>query len=124
MRLVDLDPKWLNADVFSFRCPHCLKTTLLCKRVVLSFKEQVRLINAAPEDDYDWPIDFVPMRADYAWKFVGYPDFDALTVTPSIHAGASGHWHGNITAGEIVGGEQLEQMRGGPLLPNPAVRPL
>jgi hypothetical protein len=48
-----------------------------------------------------------PARVDYAWQFAGN-DFGSLTVTPSIHAGASGHWHGHITKGEIVGGEQMK----------------
>lgn len=107
MRLTELDPKWLSTDVFSFLCPHCRKVTLLCKRIKLSFKEQVKLVNPAPEDEDDWPIDFVPARADYAWKFAGN-DFATLSVQPSIHAGASGHWHGHITKGEIVGGEQMK----------------
>lgn len=105
MKLVDLEPRWLTPDVFSFKCPHCRLVTLLCKKIPLSFKAQVRLVNPAPEDEYDWPVDFVPMNADYAWKFSGH-DFATLTVTPSIDASAAGHWHGHIAGGEIVGGEQ------------------
>lgn len=103
MRLLELEPRWLSPDVFSFKCPHCRQTILLCKKIVLSFKDQVRLVNPAPEDEWDWPIDFVPMRADYAWKFSG-DDFATLTVTPSIDASKAGHWHGHVTGGEIVGG--------------------
>jgi hypothetical protein len=99
MRLSELNPRWLSADVFSFDCPHCRKVTLLCKRIPLSFQDQVKLVNAAPEDDEDWPIDFIPMKVDCVWSITG--DFGSMTVTPSIDASASGHWHGFITNGEI-----------------------
>jgi hypothetical protein len=101
LKLTDLEPKWLTPDVFSFKCPHCKLVKLLCKKIPLSFKEQVRLVNPAPEDEYDFPVDFVPMNAECAWKFSG-DDFATLTVTPSIDASNSGHWHGYITKGQIV----------------------
>ena len=100
MKLTDLKPRWLSPDVFTFLCPHCQVVTLLCKRVPLTFKEQVKLVNSAPEDDEDWPHDFVPMKQDTAWNIVG--DFPVMTVTPSIDASASGHWHGFIKNGEIL----------------------
>ncbi len=99
MKLTDLKPRWLSPDVFSFLCPHCQTVTLLCKRIPLSFQEQVKLVNPAPEYDEDWPIDFVPMKAAFAWSISG--DFPTMTVTPSIDASESGHWHGFITNGEI-----------------------
>ncbi len=39
-------------------------------------------------------------------KFIGWamkdgPIFETMTITPSIDASASGHWHGFITNGEI-----------------------
>jgi hypothetical protein len=67
---------------------------------VLSFSDQVKLVNPAPEDDWDWPIDFVPMRDEAIWQMTTW-DFRHMTVTPSIDASASGHWHGFITNGEI-----------------------
>lgn len=102
MRLVDLNPRWLSTDVFSFDCPHCKTMKLLCKRIVLSMREQVLLVNSRPEDDMDWPEGFVPMRVDCAWTITG--PFESMTVAPSIDASASGHWHGHIMNGEIVGG--------------------
>jgi hypothetical protein len=103
MKLTELDPKWVSNDVFTFLCPHCRTTHLLCKRIAIGFKEQVKLVNnylnREPEDDHDWPIDFVPMKASACWKIDGA--FINMTVTPSIDASASGHWHGFITSGEI-----------------------
>lgn len=104
VKLTELKPTWLSPDVFCFLCPHCREERLLCKRIPLSFKGQVKLVNATPEDDEDWPQGFVPARAEFAWKFNQGDSFDSITVTPSIDASASGHWHGNITGGKIVGG--------------------
>jgi hypothetical protein len=42
-----------------------------------------------------------------AWTFCGV-DFETLTVTTSLDASASGHWHGFIAGGQIVGGEILK----------------
>ena len=100
MKLLDLQPRWLTPNVFAFLCPHCQKVTLLCKNIPLTFKEQVKLVSSAPEDDWDWPHDFVPMKQDCTWTITG--DFQTMTVTPSIDASASGHWHGFIRNGEIV----------------------
>jgi len=66
----------------------------------MNFRDQVKLVNFAPEDEYDWPADFVPMKSDACWT-MSSNTFDAMTVTPSIDASASGHWHGFITNGEI-----------------------
>jgi hypothetical protein len=100
MRLTDLQPRWLSEDVFSFKCPCCQDVTLLCKKKPLSFRDQVHLVNAMPEDDWDWPIDFIPMKDSACWTMTG--DFASMTVTPSIDASSSGHWHGSIRNGEIV----------------------
>ena len=103
MKLTDLEPKWVSPDVFTFLCPHCRTEHLLCKKIALSFKEQAKLINGylnrTPEEEDDWPINFVPMKDSACWSVTG--DFDVMTVTPSIDASASGHWHGFITNGEI-----------------------
>lgn len=46
----------------------------------------------------------VPCKFETAWVFTEAESFETLSVTPSLDASASGHWHGYITAGEIVGG--------------------
>ena len=50
----------------------------------------------------------IPDKAEMSWNISGHiPDdpkaafIDDLTVTPSIDASASGHWHGFITNGEV-----------------------
>jgi Family of unknown function (DUF6527) len=104
VKLSELNPRWLDLDVFIFECPHCRKIHLSCKRVKMTIGRQVDLFEqvfgegAAGEN-------VVPSNKDVAWRISG--DFDSMTITPSIDASGSGHWHGSITNGEIVGGQQM-----------------
>lgn len=108
MRLVDLDPRWLEWQGrrvgIILRCPHCGTTWLSC------FFEPMPVLNGGCEpnqfalfrkaiDPGEEPNEVVPCRKDFAWKRVG-DDFASMTITPSLNASASGHWHGVITAGE------------------------
>lgn len=104
MRLADLEPRWIYKDkVFAFRCPHCRTVWLTCKRVVMGHDQQRAIIEAA------FGVDAEPMvvgcRDEYAWTFSS-TDFATMSVTASLDASPAGHWHGHITAGEIVGGVQ------------------
>lgn len=101
MRLVDLNPSWLDKGLFVFWCPHCHETLLSCKNAVMSVREQCDLF--ASRFGYA-PI--VPCKPAFAWEFADGAAFETMSVTPSLNCGASGHWHGHITAGEIVGGIQ------------------
>lgn len=109
MRLTELDPRWLEKDGrrvgFTFLCPHCRKDRLTCFTEPTPFREQVQLMHAAmrstPEDEDDWPVDWVPSNAATKWQLSNLQDFGTLTVKPSIDASASGNWHGFITNGEI-----------------------
>lgn len=99
MRLVDLDPKWLNENLFVFKCPHCQKDLLSCKNVVMSLQDQMDLYEKH-FGEY-WNMQIVPCRSEFAWTF-STNDFNTMTVTPSIDASNSGHWHGCITNGEAA----------------------
>lgn len=44
----------------------------------------------------------VPCQPACAWKFENAHRFEQISVTPSLDASASGHWHGFITAGGIT----------------------
>ena len=43
----------------------------------------------------------VPCKPEMAWNYPTGGPFGSMSVTPSLDASASGHWHGHITAGEI-----------------------
>lgn len=97
MRLSELEPRWLSEHVFIFKCPHCRGIWLSCKNVAMSSQEQFDLFEATLGPD--WNMIIVPMKESYAWQFSG-KDFETLTVTASVDASNSGHWHGSITNGE------------------------
>lgn len=96
MRLVDLDPRWLGFDGerlgLSFECPHCRS-----QRLAVAFHHRGHEL-----------IDDAHIRATaggtgvgtHIWTMDG-TDFADMTLTPSVDASASGHWHGFITGGEI-----------------------
>jgi hypothetical protein len=56
-----------------------------------------------------YEMEVVPSKPEQAWSISGSVPIDTkaafitdLTVTPSIDASKSGHWHGHITNGEVV----------------------
>lgn len=98
MKLTELEPRWIHPNLFVFLCPHCREILLTCKNVPMAFGDQCKLYEANLGED-DWNQRVVPSRAEFAWGISG--DFENMTVTPSIDASASGHWHGFITNGEI-----------------------
>jgi hypothetical protein len=107
MKLTELEPRWIHPNVFVFLCPHCRGVLLSCKNIQMLFKEQRLLFEREFGDD--WANQVVPMDPEYCWSISGtIPDdpraaFAAnLSVTPSIDASASGHWHGHVTNGEIT----------------------
>lgn len=101
MKLTDLEPRWVyKQKAFVFRCPHCRKTWLSCKRVPMSIGQQIEIFQAAGLDPQGPKYAVVPMREEVAWAISG-DGFSTMTVKPSIDASGSGHWHGHITNGEI-----------------------
>lgn len=111
MRLTDLMPRWVHPNIFAFLCPHCRRVFLTCKNVAMDTWQQREIIwrellgwdgNDAHQPAF--LVDFVGCKPEMAWTFQSGAPFETMTVTPSLDAGKSGHWHGHITAGEIVGG--------------------
>ena len=102
MRLVDLHPRFaIDADIviggvsrhfegrlgmaISFECPHCLGSG---QRLAVWFANPID--GGPPTDD-----------ATKLWQRTG-ETFDSLTLSPSIDASATGHWHGFIANGEVT----------------------
>jgi len=111
VKLTDLKPRRIHPCMFIFLCPHCREIWLACTTVPFMFKHQRELFEKEFGDD--WPFKVVPANPDFAWTVSSWwnsqtPNeiaeeeiFMSLSVTPSIDASASGHWHGFITQGEI-----------------------
>lgn len=99
MRLLELQPRWIHPHVFIFLCPHCRKMLLSCKNIEMTGQEQYKLFSSLG----GWrSTHIVPTKPNCAWQIQGA--LPEITVSPSLDASASGHWHGHITAGQIVGG--------------------
>ena len=98
MRLTDLDPRWYVLEEggprlgLTFLCPHCQAT-----RLGVAFHHDGHV---AMEDQYILA-HHGAVDSQHIWDLAGQDDFATLTLTPSIDASKSGHWHGFITAGEI-----------------------
>ena len=105
MKLIDLSPRWIAHDgdakaALIFKCPHCREVWLTCTFHPIKISAQMGLYR--PEGEASGG-QVVPSRQNFAWSRSG-DSFHNVTVTPSVDASASGHWHGFITNGEIVGG--------------------
>lgn len=92
MRLVDLEPRWLNEHVFIFRCPTKPQFWLSCTAVRMTMDEQKALF-AEHHHCY-----VLPCNHAAAWEIEGR-DFATISVHPSINAEPL--WHGHIHKGEI-----------------------
>lgn len=98
MKLAELDPRWYVLEEngpkvgLTFECPHCRK-----ERLGIAFHHQG---HEAIEDAYIRAHSDQGNNHNYIWTESG-EDISNVTITPSIDASASGHWHGWITNGEI-----------------------
>lgn len=96
MRLTELEPRWYVLEQggarvgLTFLCPHCRS-----ERLGVAFHHRG---HEAIDDQY---IRAHSPSTKNIWELTG-SGFDDLTLSPSVDAGASGHWHGHITAGAIT----------------------
>jgi hypothetical protein len=113
MRLTDLDPRWYAGPKgsvpeihgLSFECPHCVQRP--------GSKEVIRLgvafhHEAAAKMRIELPDHHI--LEEQIWQISGevpgfdgdkHTGFDHVTLSPSVDASKSGHWHGFIINGEI-----------------------
>lgn len=98
VKLTDLEPRWLDPNLFAFKCPCCRAWWITVKTVPMTHGEQASICDKE-FGDY-WNLKCILSRDAFGWTINGR-DFASLTVTPSIDASAAGHWHGHITDGEI-----------------------
>lgn len=83
--------------MFAFLCPHCRSVFLTCKNVILDHDTQWEVFERQLPG-----VVTVGCKESYAWKWENAHNFEQISITPSLDASASGHWHGFITAGAIV----------------------
>jgi hypothetical protein len=121
MRLIDLEPSWLESEgrkvAIIFLCPHCVGTGrrqwLTCFFVATGslprdadgfrgdrklFKEFLKAKGEGDPEFGAWSV--VSCRPEMAWNRTS-DSFEDMTITPSIDASDSGHWHGSISNGNV-----------------------
>lgn len=97
MRLVDLNPRWYTAVEggpnvgFTFECPHCVREGEGWRLGVAVHEHG--LFDPEPENLRQFPPGAV-------WEMTGGPEWDTISLTPSVDGSKAGHWHGFITNGE------------------------
>ena len=93
MRFTELNPRWyvLNDGGprvgFTFDCPHCRTS-----RLAVAVHDAGHKIISEQEPEVYHP--------GYVWQITEGTDFHDITITPSVDASKSGHWHGCIIKGE------------------------
>lgn len=103
MKLTELNPVWLSLGGndrrtgIAFECPCCRKVILIIKCLQAGMREQRSVAEGMGLRDGEW----VPAGEKNIWQW-NSEDFNTMTVTPSVDASASGHWHGNIHGGQIM----------------------
>lgn len=95
MRLTDLEPHWYVLEEggqrvgLTFLCPHCK-----VQRIGVAFHHRG---HEAIDDDY---VMAHSPQTNHIWTMDG-DSFENLSLSPSVDASATGHWHGFVTNGEI-----------------------
>lgn len=115
MKLTELEPRWFSVGGttgiagISFQCPHCVGLPAGDPK---KSRLGVRIAHAAPHVisiPGDQSITHTPTN-EQVWQITGdapsfdgeiHGGFDTVSLTPSVDASKSGHWHGWITNGEI-----------------------
>lgn len=115
MRLSELEPRWWaeagrQGQGVSFLCPHCRTVRLGVAfsnpldggpPVTATVCDRLRWVHG--EAYTDDPLDTILMDVPPAgpiWHRTG-ETFEDLTLSPSVDAGASGHWHGFVSGGAV-----------------------
>lgn len=99
MRLIDLDPRWFEGrsgdrQGITFECPHCPTSG---QRLAVAIHLDGTDLDPDPENPQQWA------AGEHVWALgEGVTGFADMTLTPSVDASGSGHWHGHITGGEIA----------------------
>jgi hypothetical protein len=123
VKLTELEPRWLEIDGrrvgIMLLCPHCVAEKRAKPTPLSCFFIPTEHISGDDYHDSQYglfahllptfgeayagqePNDVVPCRRGFAWQRVG-DDFASMSITPSLDASASGHWHGFITNGNAT----------------------
>lgn len=113
MRLTDLNPRWFSVDGASdardgvaFDCPcercasgHQIRNAGVARRCRLGVQFAGRPMTLQEKLDHVHEFGTFDVPPGVVWEAKG-DSFDTLTLSPSVDASASGHWHGHVKNGE------------------------
>lgn len=96
MRLTELNPQWImqrhkRVVGVRFQCP-CCRETQIC---ILFLNPP----DGGPSQQNDET--FCGNNWGNRWARSGL-SFEDLTLSPSVDASSTGHWHGHLTNGEVI----------------------
>lgn len=98
MQLLDLDPRWFSLEIdgkktgLTFECPHCRN-----QRLGVLFHHR----GSESVDDLYIRSHHGGDSSATIWNLDSDESFSNLTLSPSVDASSSGHWHGFIRNGSI-----------------------
>lgn len=111
MKLSALNPRWVQPSQWatlsppfyigmSFDCPHCQPTR--CPTCGHSDEIKRLAVTFWPPVDPEGLLGRVFNLPDNGGHRRSGDTFDTLTLSPSVGFDGIGHWHGNITNGEVT----------------------
>ncbi len=114
MKLTKLNPRWFdvpgvgtNKDGMTFVCPcaKCQGDQFNARRLGIQFAnpvggEPLPLMTQKQKNVHLFGLRTFDIAMNYLWQRTG-ETFEDITLSPSIDASNSGHWHGHIINGEI-----------------------
>jgi len=113
MKLIDLKPRWFdvpgvgtNRDGVTFFCPCDKCRAGVPVRLGIQFANPIEGHTLPPMTDSDklrhvHDLGTFDVPPGTLWQRTG-ETFETLTLSPSVDASKSGHWHGHVTNGEIA----------------------
>jgi len=113
MKLTDLDPRWFdvpgvgtNRDGLTFLCPCEKCRSGQAVRLGVQFANPVEghpgiEMTEAEKLRHVHELGTFDVPPGHMWQRTG-DTFDTMTLSPSVDASKSGHWHGCVRDGQIV----------------------
>jgi hypothetical protein len=101
MKLTDLEPRFFvvgqaggQPHGITFDCPHCVGNEH-GSRLAIALHMDGTNFDPDPQNPQQFE------TGETIWTITGGDSFDNLSLSPSVDASESGHWHGHITNGEV-----------------------
>lgn len=113
MKLTDLRPRWFDVpgvggaiDGITFECPGACCAGRVPVRIGIQFanpigSEPKPLMTNKEKHQHVHELRTFDIPPGFLWQRQG-ETFETLTLSPSVNASASGHWHGWVRNGQVT----------------------